>query len=81
MCYVFVVCGLDEVLVEVLWEVYFSVCNWVEFYLDSLLVLCCIVVCWLVVSFINGNVDLECVGIVVYFCYYVSVCEVGVFKL
>lgn len=80
LCEVLENSGVDFVLLELVYEVFYVVCNQVEFYFDVLDVLVWIVVKVLVVVFSNGNVDLQCIGLVYYFSFQFGLCEYGVVK-
>lgn len=75
------VSGVSFDLLELVYEVFYVVCNQVECYFDVIDVLVWIVVWVLVVVLSNGNVDLEWIGLVYYFVFQLGVCEYGVVKL
>ena len=76
----FAACGLADVPVELLWEVYFAARNSVELYPDALPALKRITARWPVASLTNGNADLQRVGIHAHFAHHVCARDTGAAK-
>lgn len=71
----------DVLLIDWVYDVFYVVCNCVEFYEDVLLVLVWLSVCFLLIVVINGNVDFWLIGGGEFFCMMFSVCVFGFVKL
>lgn len=69
-----------ESLVEVGFQVFFEVCYWVILFFEVYLILEIFVDCFIFGVFINGNVDVCCLGLVDYFWFVFCVEELGVGK-
>lgn len=76
----FAACGLAEVPIELLWEVYFAARNRVELYADALPALQRIAARWPVASLTNGNADLQRIGIHTHFAHHVCARDTGAAK-
>jgi FMN hydrolase / 5-amino-6-(5-phospho-D-ribitylamino)uracil phosphatase len=73
----FTTCGIHDVPLETLWEIYFSARNSVDLFPDSLPALQRIAGRWPVVSLTNGNADLDRIGIREHFAHHVSARDTG----
>lgn len=73
----FAECGVDNVPIDALWEIYFAARNSVQMYPDSLAALQRIAARWPVASLTNGNADLERIGIHAHFRHHVCARESG----
>lgn len=76
----FAACGLAEVPIELLWEVYFAARNRLELYADALPALQRIAARWPVASLTNGNADLQRIGIHTHFAHHVCARDTGAAK-
>ncbi|HEX7814062.1 HAD family hydrolase [Dyella sp.] len=76
----FAACGLDDVPLQALWDVYFTARNRVELYPDALPALERIARRYPVASLTNGNADLELVGIRAHFAFHICARDTGVAK-
>lgn len=76
----FAACGLAEVPIELLWEVYFAARNRVELYPDALPALQRIAARWPIASLTNGNADLQRIGIHAHFAHHVCARDTGAAK-
>lgn len=76
----FAACGISEVPIDALWEIYFAARNRVELYPDTLPALKRLTARWPLASLTNGNADLQRVGLQSHFVHHVCARDTGVAK-
>jgi len=76
----FTSCGVDEVPIDALWEIYFAARNSVELYPDSLAALERITTRWPLASLTNGNADLKRIGLDRLFVHHICARDSGMAK-
>lgn len=76
----FAACGIDDVPLDTLWDIYFSARNSVDLYPDSLPALARITAHWPIASLTNGNADLDQIGIRAHFVHHISARDTGTLK-